>query len=136
MWLHQLITQSRPGNTGIRSPTKSPIHSSKRRSPVSSTVNEPQPPSTLTLAEQELLESVNFRRQTPGRSKSQEFETGRGRLTKDDRLSKSSSDCLPSESITHLSSVRRQSAISIINFDIDRIKILDIIDRVDSLTNL
>ncbi|WOL11854.1 hypothetical protein Cni_G20618 [Canna indica] len=138
VWLHHLISQSRAGNTGIRSPNKSPIRSpKKRRSPVSSPVNKPKSSSPkLTLEEQEMLQDVNSRRITTWRSKSQEFEVGRARLKKDDRLSKSSSHCNTRESANDFSSMRQQSVTPIIDFDIDRIKVLDIIDRVDNLNNL
>ncbi|RWW12115.1 hypothetical protein BHE74_00015465 [Ensete ventricosum] len=138
LWLHHLITHSRPGNTAIRSPNKSPIRSpKKKRSPVSSPMNKSASPSSkLTLEEQEMLRDVDFRRRTPGRSKSQEFEIGGARLRKDDRLSKSSGHCRRNDISKEFSLMRRQSVAPIIDFDIDRIKVLDIIDRVDSLSNL
>lgn len=138
LWLHHLITHSRPGNTAIRSPNKSPIRSPKtKRSPVTSPMNKSASPSSkLTPEEQEMLRDVDFRRHTPGRSKSQEFEIGGARLRKDDRLSKSSSHCPRNEISKEFSSMRRQSVAPVIDFDIDRIKVLDIIDRVDSLSNL
>ncbi|KAG6492046.1 hypothetical protein ZIOFF_046996 [Zingiber officinale] len=132
VWLHHLITHSRAGNAGIRSPSKSPIRSPrKKRSPVSSSVNKTNSPSSkLTLGEQEMLQRATSKRRNWGRSKSQEFETGMARLKKDDRLSKSSSKCLGREAMTDSSFFRR------FDFDIDRIKVLDVIDRVDNLTNL
>ncbi|CAD5167059.1 unnamed protein product [Musa acuminata subsp. malaccensis] len=138
LWLHHLITHSRPGNTAIRSPNKSPIRSpKKKRSPVSSPMNKSASPSSkLTPEEQEMLRDVDFRRRTLGRSKSQEFEIGGARLRKDDRLSKSSSHCPRNEISKEFSLMRRQSVAPVIDFDIDRIKVLDIIDRVDSLSNL
>ncbi|URE22941.1 hypothetical protein MUK42_06615 [Musa troglodytarum] len=139
LWLHHLITHSRPGNTAIRSPNKSPIRSpKKKRSPVSSPMNKSASPSSkLTPEEQEMLRDVDFRRRTTlGRSKSQEFEIGGARLRKDDRLSKSSSHCPGKEISKEFSLMRRQSVAPVIDFDIHRIKVLDIIDRVDSLSNL
>ncbi|XP_074578456.1 protein PSK SIMULATOR 1-like isoform X2 [Curcuma longa] len=135
VWLHHLITHSRAGNAGIRSPSKSPIRSPrKKRSLVSSSVNKTNSPSSkLTLEEQEMLQRATSKRQNWGRSKSQEFETGTARLKKDDRLSKSSSKCRGRESMADSSCFRRLPAV---DFDIDRIKVLDLIDRVDNLTNL
>ncbi|THU46708.1 hypothetical protein C4D60_Mb09t07740 [Musa balbisiana] len=128
LWLHHLITHSRPGNTAIRSPNKSPIRSPKnKRSPVSSPMNKSASPSSkLTPEEQEMLRDVDFRRHTPGRSKSQEFEIGGARLRKDDRLSKSSSHCPRNEISKEFSSMRRQSVAPVIDFDIDRIKLRDL----------
>lgn len=138
VWLHHLITHSRAGNAGIRSPSKSPIRSPrKKRSPVSSSVNKTDSPSSkLTLEEQEMLQRATSKRRNWGRSKSQEFETGTARFKKDDRLSKSSSKCRGREAMAGSCFFRRSPAAPAVDFDIDRIKVLDIIDRVDNHTNL
>lgn len=142
VWLHHLISQSRSGtNGGIRSPIKSPIRSPTQRK--SLTVSLPDhksnnPASMLTLEDQEMLRDVNLRKLTPGISKSQEFDTAKTRLSKHNRLSKSSSHSPTSGNKKELNSVRRRpsSMVPVIDFDIDRIKALDVIDRVDTLKGL
>ncbi|KAG1331110.1 hypothetical protein COCNU_02G010780 [Cocos nucifera] len=131
VWLHHLISQIRSSNGCIKSPSKSPI-----RSPTKKPLAQNQavaPASMLTREDQEMLRCVDFRKLTPGISKSQEFDAAGSRLSKDDRLSKSSNHSPTSESTKELSSLRKSSVASIINFDIDRIKVLDVIDRVENL---
>ncbi|KAG1369902.1 Zinc finger protein Pegasus [Cocos nucifera] len=130
VWLHHLISQCRSGNGGIKSPIKSPIRSPTKNSLVISLVHNKSdnPTSMLTQEDQEMLRYVNFRKLTPGISKSQEFDTAKLRLSKHDRLSKSSSHSPTSESTKELSWSRNPSVAPIINFDIDRIKVLDVID--------
>ncbi|PIA47275.1 hypothetical protein AQUCO_01400151v1 [Aquilegia coerulea] len=132
VWLHHLISQSRSGiNGGIRSPIKSPI-----RSPTQKTIPLPshKPNSSspiLTFEDKEMLRDVNKRKLTPGISKSQEFDTGRRRLGKHTRLSKSNSHSPTSSK--EIFPVRRLPTLPVIDFDIDKIKALDVIDRVDTL---
>ncbi|KAL5704218.1 RNA helicase [Ranunculus cassubicifolius] len=133
VWLHHLITQSRSGiNGGIRSPIKSPI-----RSPTSKTLSlSTQKPNSssspiLTFEDKEMLRDVNKRKLTPGISKSQEFDTGRRRLGKHYRLSKSNSHS-PTTS-REFYPVRRLPTLPVIDFDIDKVKALDVIDRLDTL---
>ncbi|KAJ4965466.1 hypothetical protein NE237_017315 [Protea cynaroides] len=137
VWLHHLISQSRFGpNFGIRSPIKSPI-----RSPMEKTVPLPSdktnaPSPGLTVEDQEMLRDVNKRKLTPGISKSQEFDSVKTKLSKYNRLSKSSNHSPTSEDKKGFFPTRRPSALSVIDFDIDRIKGLDVIDRVDTLRSL
>lgn len=73
---------------------------------------------------------------TPGISKSQEFHTGNARLYEDIKLSKSSSHSpMTNHAVKEVPSISRRSS-AIIDFDIDRIKALDAIDRIDTLRNL
>ncbi|CAE5959224.1 unnamed protein product [Arabidopsis arenosa] len=95
----------------------------------------------LTTEDQEMLRDVSKRRKTPGISKSQEFETvAKTRLCKHHRLSKSSShspmmgEMMKNKKDTF--STRRPSSVPIIDFDIDRMKALDVIDRVDTIRSL
>jgi hypothetical protein len=95
----------------------------------------------LTTEDQEMLRDVSKRRKTPGISKSQEFETvAKARLCKHHRLSKSSShspmmgEMMKNKKDTF--STRRPSSVPIIDFDIDRMKALDVIDRVDTIRSL
>lgn len=131
VWLHHLVSQSRAGN-GIRSPIKSPI-----RSPINQpSSNRPSAPSpTLSQEDKEMLREVYYRRLTPGISKSQEFGPSRRSLSKHNRLSKSISYSPHSGGDRDLASppARRPSMLPVINFDIDRNKALDVIDRLDGL---
>ncbi|KAF5203481.1 Duf668 family protein [Thalictrum thalictroides] len=133
VWLHHLISQSRSGiNGGIRSPIKSPIRSPTQKTITLPTTHKPNSSSPiLTFEDKEMLRDVNKRKLTPGISKSQEFDTGRRRLGKHTRLSKSSSHS-PTTS-KEIFPVRRLPTLPVIDFDIDKIKALDVIDRVDTL---
>nr|XP_027093682.1 uncharacterized protein LOC113714081 [Coffea arabica] len=129
VWLHHLVTQSR---AGTRSPVKSPIRSPNQKTKL--TTYKPNCPSpTLTIEDQEMLRDVSKRKLTPGISKSQEFDTAKTRLSKHHRLSKSSSHSPTSETKKEPFPIRRPSSVPVIDFEIDRIKALDVIDRVDTL---
>lgn len=138
VWLHHLISQSRASiNGGIRSPVKSPIRSPNQRTIQLSTHKPNSSSPVLTVEDQEMLRDVSKRKHTPGISKSQEFDTAKTRLSKHHRLSKSSSHSPTSESSKkELFSIRRPSSVPVIDFDIDRIKALDVIDRVDTIRSL
>ena len=129
VWLHHLVTQSR---AGTRSPVKSPIRSPNQKTKL--TTYKPNCPSpTLTIEDQEMLRDVSKRKLTPGISKSQEFDTAKTRLSKHHRLSKSSSHSPTSETKKEPFPIRRPSSVPLIDFEIDRIKALDVIDRVDTV---
>ncbi|KAI4352826.1 hypothetical protein L6164_007041 [Bauhinia variegata] len=136
VWLHFLVSQARMNNGGIRSPVKSPVRSPNQRS-VQLSMQKSRPGSpVLTVEDQQMLQDVGVgkRKLTPGISKSQEFDTAKTRLCKHHRLSKSSSHSPIREySRNDLFPTRRPSAIPVIDFDIDRIKALDVIDRVDNI---
>ena len=138
VWLHHLISLSRSGNGGVRSPIKSPVRSpTQKRLTVKLPGNKPNAPSSmLTQEDQEMLRDVNFRKLTPGISKSQEFDTAKTRPCKHNRLSKSNSHSPTSSSKKDFFSIRRPSMVPIIDFDIDKLKALDVIDRVDDLRKL
>lgn len=129
VWLHHLISQSRAAN-GIRSPIKSPIRSPNQKM---LQLSGHKPNSSLSVEDQEMLRDVSKRKLTPGISKSQEFNTSRSALYKHHRLTKSSSQSPTREMKRDPFPIRRPSSVPIINFDIDRIKALDVIDRVDSI---
>ncbi|KAL0314214.1 UNVERIFIED_CONTAM: protein PSK SIMULATOR 1 [Sesamum angustifolium] len=133
VWLHHLISQSRAANGGLRSPVKSPIRSPNQKMLQLSNQKPSSPSSTLTVEDQQMLRDVSKRKLTPGISKSQEFDTSKTRLCKHHRLSKSSSHSPTSENKRDPFPIRRPSSVPIINFDIDRIKALDVIDRVDTI---
>lgn len=141
IWLHHLIAQSRTTGCGAttRSPIKSPIRSpSQKPIHLGSSQKATCPSPTLTTEDQEMLRDVNKRKLTPGISKSQEFDTDRirGRLSKYNRLSKSSSHSPAREAKREISYTRRPTSVPVIDFDIDRMKALDVIDRVDTLRGL
>ena len=140
VWLHHLISQSRVGNGCMRSPVKSPVRSpTEKNKAISLTINNKSSAqlSTLSQEDQEMLRYVSDWRHTPGISKSQEFATGRARLNKNVKLSKSSSHSPLAESMAkELPSTRWPAPVSFVDFDIDKIKALDVIDRVDTLRNL
>lgn len=133
LWLHHLISQSRAANGGLRSPVKSPIRSPNQKTLQLSSQKPSSPSSTLSVEDQEMLRDVSKRKLTPGISKSQEFNTSRTRLSKHHRLTKSSSHSPTHETKRDPFPIRRPSSVPIINFDIDRIKALDMIDRVDTI---
>lgn len=137
VWLHHLISQSRAANGGIRSPVKSPIRSPNQKTLLQFSSHRPSSPSSsaLSVEDQEMLRDVSKRKLTPGISKSQEFDTSRMRLCKHHRLSKSGSHSPMSENKREHNPfpIRRPSSLPMINFDIDRIKALDVIDRVDTI---
>ncbi|KAI8550854.1 hypothetical protein RHMOL_Rhmol06G0139600 [Rhododendron molle] len=134
VWLHHLVSQSRAATGGgIRSPVKSPIRSPNQKTIQLSTHKSSSPSPTLSVEDQEMLKDVSKRKLTPGISKSQEFDTSKIRSSKHHRLSKSSSHSPISERKKDPFPIRRPSSVPIIDFDIDRIKALDVIDRVDTI---
>ncbi|URE04808.1 hypothetical protein MUK42_19239 [Musa troglodytarum] len=128
VWLHHLVCHSKSNTGGIRSPMKSPVHSPTQNSLiVTSTTIKPNAPSpVLTQEDEEMLRYVIFRKLTPGISKSQEFDMAKRKTSKRYRLSKSNSHSPTSSSTKDLFAVRRQSMLPVIDFDIDKIKALDI----------
>ncbi|XP_061366604.1 protein PSK SIMULATOR 1 isoform X2 [Gastrolobium bilobum] len=133
VWLHHLVSQVRVGNGGIRSPVKSPIRSPTQKTGQSFTQKACSTSPMLTVEDQQMLRDVGKRKLTPGISKSQEFDTAKTRLSKHHRLSKSSSHSPINESKNDIFSTRRLPTIPFIDFDIDRMKALDVIDRVDTI---
>ncbi|KAG0464647.1 hypothetical protein HPP92_018811 [Vanilla planifolia] len=137
--LHNFFNASRQGKNfiGPRSPIKSPnryssqdmssavLLSYKPNSAISSTP-------LLTREDKELLRLVDLRKRTLRVSKSQDFDAGRPKLIKQNRLCKSSSNSPTKEFKCEM----RKLSFPVIDFDINRIKALDVIDRVDSLRNL
>ncbi|XP_035835407.1 protein PSK SIMULATOR 1 isoform X2 [Helianthus annuus] len=113
--LHHLVCSSKDINRGKKSPVKSPIRYR----------NWPDSP----LSE-EMLQDVSKRKPTLVISKSQNFDT-RNRLSKQHRLTKSSSHSTTRELRWDPSfPIKRPSSVPIINFDVDRIKAMDVIDDI------
>ena len=136
VWLHHLVSQARAANGGIRSPVKSPVHSPTQMTIQLSSYKPSCQSPMLTVEDQEMLRDVSKRKLTPGISKSQEFDTAKTRLSKHHRLSKSSSHSPTSETRKDPFPIRRPSSVPVIDFDIDRIKALDVIDRVDTIRSI
>ncbi|GMP79210.1 hypothetical protein CsSME_00034851 [Camellia sinensis var. sinensis] len=138
VWLHHLVSQSRVAtNGGFRSPIKSPMRSPNQKTMIQLSTHKSgsSPLPSLTIEDQEMLRDVSKRKLTPGISKSQEFDTSKIRLSKHHRLSKSISHSPASETKKE-PIVRRLSSVPVFDFDIDRIKALDVIDRVDTIRSV
>ncbi|RLN22815.1 uncharacterized protein C2845_PM07G30150 [Panicum miliaceum] len=132
LWLHHLISQSKTAN-GEKSPIKSPVQSpTQRGASITLSPNRTSSNSSplLTQEDQDMLRDVKYRKFIPGISKSQEFDT-KARHNKQSRLSKSNSHSPSSGNRKELLSIRR--LLPVIDFEIDRTKALDVIDRVDDL---
>lgn len=131
IWLHHLISQSKAAN-GERSPIKSPVRSPTQRGAsitLSPNKNSSNSSPLLTQEDHDMLRDVKYRKFIPGISKSQEFDT-KERHNKQSRLSKSNSHS-PNSGNRKEVSIRR--LLPVIDFEIDRTKALDVIDRVDDL---
>uniref|UniRef100_A0ACD5T938 Uncharacterized protein n=1 Tax=Avena sativa TaxID=4498 RepID=A0ACD5T938_AVESA len=132
VWLHHLISRSRAANGDVRSPIKSPVRSPTQKG---RTIRLQQPDQAngsspiLTPEDQDMLSCVKYRKFVPGISKSQEFAT-KSRHNKQDRLCKSNSHSPTSGNRKDLLPVRRFSLLPVIDFEIDRTKALDLIDRL------
>ena len=126
--LHHLVFQSRAINGGMRSPVKSPI-----RSPNQKGIQLRPNSVALTSEDREMLRDVSKRKLTPGISKSQEFDTRSSRLSKHHRLTKSSSHSPTREIYKDPFPIKRPSSVPVINFSTNRIKSMDVIDRVDDI---
>jgi hypothetical protein len=134
VWLHHLISQSKTAN-GERSPIKSPVRSPTQRDTITLSPNKTSSNSSplLTQEDQDMLRDVKYRKFIPGISKSQEFDTA-SRHNKQSRLSKSNSHSPRSGNRRESLSIRR--LLPVIDFEIDRTKALDVIDRVDNLNGV
>ncbi|XP_062231451.1 protein PSK SIMULATOR 1-like [Phragmites australis] len=134
VWLHHLISKSRNANGGVRSPIKSPVSSPTQKgiavTLLPCKMNNSSP--ILTQEDHDMLRDVKYRKFSPGISKSQEFDT-KSRHNKQSRLSKSNSHSPASGNRKDLLFVRRSSMLPVIDFEIDRTKALDLIDRLDDL---
>lgn len=84
--------------------------------------------SRLLFRDQEMLQDITRNKYTPGISKSQRFNTPKTSLRKHHRLSKSSKESRPIETKKDNFAISWPPCVTNIDFDIDRIKALDIID--------
>lgn len=131
VYLHHLISLSKQANGGPRSPIKSPMRSPNQKTIAVTRRESNSSNSVLTEEDQDMLRGVKYRKFIPGISKSQEFGKGRSsRLYRDDRLSRSSNQ-------SPTSGTNRESlAVPVINFELDRFKALDLIDRLDDVRKI
>lgn len=130
--LHHLISQTKTAN-GERSPIKSPVQSPTQRGAsitLSPNIKNSNSSPLLTQEDQDMLSDVKYRTFIPGISKSQEFYTKEIHHNQS-RLSKSNSHSPSSGNRKEALSIRR--LLPVIDFEIDRTKALDVIDRVDDL---
>ncbi|XP_031487428.1 protein PSK SIMULATOR 1 [Nymphaea colorata] len=137
VWLHHLVSRARPGLSYARSPIKSPIRSPNQLHAASLSSTEKSAKSSgLSEEDQNMLRRVTWRKFTPGISKSQEFDIVKPRSSKYHRLSKSSSQSPSSWGRKDSFPLRRLSMLPVIDFDIDKLKALDVIDRVDTIRSI
>jgi hypothetical protein len=128
VWLHHLISQTRPLNGGNRSPSKSPVRSPQKRKQLTLSLkaqSSESSPSNANLnsknqeekACQDVINLTKYR----GLSKSQDFERKCNlKLKRDDRLSKSSGNWRP----------------PVVDIETERNRVLDMMDRVDFARNI
>ncbi|KAF0932205.1 hypothetical protein E2562_008731, partial [Oryza meyeriana var. granulata] len=152
VWLHHLISYSRP-STGARSrsPSRSPVrsppltplqqvtttrHASSSPPPASARPSSGSSSDGLTREDRAMLQDVyvSRRRRAPGHSRSQELSARGGgdssaQLSKNDRLSKSSSDAPARGGAGKVFPLTRRPSPAVVSpvveFDIDGIKALD-----------
>jgi hypothetical protein len=131
VYLHHLISLSKQANGGLHSPIKSPIRSPTQKTMIVQRKENNSSKSVLTEEDQDMLRGVKYRKFIPGISKSQEFGKVRSsRLCRDDRLSKSNNHSPTSRTN------RENFAVPVINFELDRFKALDLLDRLDDIRKI
>ena len=131
LWLHHLATQSK--STTVES-NNSPLKSTplpKANQPSKDSVAIAPP--VLTPEDREMLNAVTKKRRAPGVSKSQDFDANKTCLRKRSSLTRSSSYS-PRRGGRELSVSfsRATSRVRIPDFAVEKKKVLDIIDRVDT----
>ncbi|KAG0486974.1 hypothetical protein HPP92_009069 [Vanilla planifolia] len=139
--LNHFVNLSRRGKSFFcsRSLIKSPIRSFSQKSTSASLLHSSKPCPTsssssvfLTEEEQQMLRNVELCKRTHRRSKSHDCGSGRPKCKNHNRLCKSSSNSPETLSKNEL----RKMSFRVIDFDINRVRALDVIDRVDSLRKL
>ncbi|KAM1002281.1 protein PSK SIMULATOR 1-like isoform X1 [Malus sylvestris] len=124
VWLHHLMSQAGAGVGGMPS---TPVIN--RLSTDNANCSSP----VLTHEDQEMLQDASKNNLRLGMSKSQNYDTGQTRFSKRHRLSKSCGHSLASETRKHPFPIQSlTSRPRPIDFDIDRIKLLDVIDGLDT----
>ncbi|XP_044470129.1 protein PSK SIMULATOR 1-like [Mangifera indica] len=132
LWLHHLVNQVKMGAAGggIKPPITYSV-STYLQNTNRQTKDEPASSLLLTPQDREILENVYKRRRMQRISKSHDFD--RIKLTKYDRLSKSTGHSLQSGNKEKMTIKRHLSHLPIISFGKEKEKVLDVIDRVDEL---
>eukprot|EP00249_Psilotum_nudum_P022271 c28447_g6_i1 orf=289-2283(-) len=133
VWLHHLIILARRNVCGNKSPMRSPLQQKKippTKQPITTENGQcilvsPK----LSPEDREMLKDVKNMKFTPGISRSQEFDKMPNAGNRSKRLSKSISH--PPSTSTEVLSRRHVSLLAPLNFDTDKMKALDVIDRVD-----
>lgn len=131
LWLHRLAIKSKASSDvgETRVSTKSHVGTALQKTSEQSTNASPPPP-LLTSDEQIMLQDVSKKFRVRGISKSLDFDSVKSGLTDSSRLIKSSSYSSTSRS-RELSFNRICSKLPVIDFDIDKKRALDVIDRLD-----
>ncbi|OIW06570.1 hypothetical protein TanjilG_03964 [Lupinus angustifolius] len=135
--LHHLVSKVKVGNGGLKSPVKSPIRSPTQMTGELFTQKGCSSSPMLTIEDHKMLRDVGKRKLMPGISKSQELGISKSRLSKYHRLSKSSNHSPINESQNDIFFTRMpSSSVPVICFEVDRMKTLDVIDRVDTIARV
>lgn len=132
LWLHHLATRSKAisDTEGNKTPLKSTPLPKANQQPEDLVANARSP--VLMPEDQEMLQAVTKKRRTPGISKSLDFDTEKIILRKRGSLTRSNSHSPWRVSRELLPLNRLSSGVRIIDFGIDKEKVLDIIDRVET----
>jgi len=94
-------------------------------------ISEPLSVPIVTDEEQKMLQEASKRKRTPCVSKSQDFDSEYSRARKCDPLSKSSEYFRGVRRSKSAAVKRYSSGLPLLDFAIDKEKVLDVIDRVD-----
>lgn len=127
IWLQHLVTKAKSETRGV--PRLSSIKSIENMN--QQMISEPAKVPLVTSEEQKMLEeAVSQRKRIPGVSKSHDFDSECSRARKCDPLSRSSEYFRVRRSKS--AAVKRfPSGLPLLDFVIDKEKVLDVIDRVD-----
>jgi len=127
VWLHRLVIRSKAGSdTGkVRPVTKYPVGVSLKTDEQSTNAVL----SLLTLDEQNMLQDVNMKKPVRRISKSLDFGSVNIRFRENFRLTKSRSHS--SSKSKEICFNRILSKLPVIDFDIDKERALNVIDRLD-----
>ncbi|KAJ9177069.1 hypothetical protein P3X46_012322 [Hevea brasiliensis] len=119
LWLHHLVNKSKTVASGVnkKSSVKSPSGT-----PLEKLNEQPRHQSSsalsLTIEDQMMLQDVSRKKRMPGISKSQDFDSGKSRLRKHDRSSKSSNYSCTRESKDSVAVKQLPSVVPIVGLGI------------------
>ncbi|GAU19524.1 hypothetical protein TSUD_303380 [Trifolium subterraneum] len=124
-WLHRLAIKSKAGSDAgkVKSAMKSSVGVTMEKT------NKQSTNAVLTIHEQNMLQDVSKKTRIKGISKSLDFDSLKPTLSEKCRLTKTSS--LSSIKSKELSFNRILSKFPVIDFDIDKERALNVIDRLD-----